>query len=120
MKNKINPSIYLAICPSRELLVRVADKWAAMILISLNNSDLRFGELKRALQGVSQKMLTQTLRNLEHDGLILRTVFTGRPLRVDYSLTSQGRSLVSVLMPLVSWAETNIPNVLLHRKKFVD
>jgi DNA-binding HxlR family transcriptional regulator len=120
MKKRIDPSIYLAVCPSRELLVRVADKWAAMILISLSSSDLRFGELRRAMQGVSQKMLTQTLRNLEQDGLVLRTVFTGRPLRVDYSLTLQGKSLVNVLLPLVSWAETNIPNVLQHRKKFVD
>jgi DNA-binding HxlR family transcriptional regulator len=115
---KAKPNIYLEICPSRELLVRVADKWAVMVILALEQESIRFGGLKRKLEGVSQKMLTQTLKNLERDGLITRTVFSGRPLRVDYSLTPRGKDLIAALRPMVTWAEANIVKITAHRLRY--
>jgi DNA-binding HxlR family transcriptional regulator len=117
-KSEIPPNVYLQVCPSRELLVRVADKWATMTLIALSGCTLRFGELKRLMEGVSQKMLSQTLRNLERDGLIRRTVFTGRPLRVDYDLTDRGQALVKLLKPIVRWAQDSLKVIILDREKY--
>ncbi len=108
-------SVYIRQCPSRELLVRIADKWAVIIVVALAERAHRFGELKRHVEGISQKMLTQTLRNLEQDGLVIRTVFTGSPLQVEYSLTPLGRELTDVLQPLLTWAEDHVPEVLAHR-----
>lgn len=109
------PNVYSQQCPSRELLVRVGDKWAVIIVVALAERAYRFGELKRHAEGISQKMLTQTLRNLERDGLVVRTVFTGSPLQVEYSLTLLGRELTNVLHPLLTWAEDHVPEVLAHR-----
>ncbi len=108
-------SVYARQCPSRELLVRIADKWAAIVIVALAERAHRFGELKRHIEGISQKMLTQTLRNLERDGLVIRTVFTGSPLQVEYSLTPLGHELTNVLQPLLTWAEDHVPEVLAHR-----
>jgi DNA-binding HxlR family transcriptional regulator len=119
MKSKnIQPNIYIQLCPSRALLSRVADKWATMALLALGDSTLRFGELKRKLEGVSQKMLAQTLRNLERDGLIAREVFSGRPLRVDYMLTARGKGLVTQLEPIVLWAQENVIGIERHQIAF--
>ena len=83
---------YLAPCPSRLLLDRISDKWVTLVICSLEDGPQRFSELSRRLAGVSQKMLTQTLRTLERDGLVTRTVTASVPVRVDYALTPLGHS----------------------------
>ncbi|MGN6696211.1 MAG: winged helix-turn-helix transcriptional regulator, partial [Aquihabitans sp.] len=85
-------------CPSRRLLDTIGDKWASLVVVALGlNGSLRYTELAKRIEGVSQKMLTQTLRNLERDGLITRQVTPSVPVRVDYELTALGRSLMPVV-----------------------
>lgn len=91
-------------CPIREVLDRVGDKWSALIVIRLGQYTHRFNELHRQINGISQRMLTLTLRNLERDGLIKRTVYATVPARVDYELTDLGRTLVGPIMALHEWA----------------
>jgi DNA-binding HxlR family transcriptional regulator len=112
------PNVYLEQCPSRELLARMADKWATMVVVALDGKPYRFGELKRLLQGVSQKMLTQTLRNLERDGFVTRTVSLEKPLRVTYQASPLGKELASVLEPLISWAEESLKEVIERREQY--
>jgi DNA-binding HxlR family transcriptional regulator len=94
---------YMANCPSREVLDRIGDKWSVLILGQLGDGPRRFTELARAIEGVSQKMLTQTLRGLERDGLVTRTVHASVPPRVDYELTRLGRTLSAPLHALEAW-----------------
>jgi DNA-binding HxlR family transcriptional regulator len=92
-------------CGSRRVLELVADKWAVIVIYVLARGTRRFGELQRAVGGVSQKMLTQTLRGLEHDGLVERKVYPVVPPRVEYSLSPLGETLVEPLSALCGWAE---------------
>jgi len=92
-----------ASCEIRDLLDRLADKWSLLVVELLGAGQLRFGELHHAIDGISQRMLTLTLRHLERDGLVLRTVHPVVPPRVDYELTPLGRSLLTIIEPLVSW-----------------
>ncbi|MFV1921063.1 MAG: winged helix-turn-helix transcriptional regulator [Methylotenera sp.] len=98
-----SPSIYKACCPSRQILSRIGDKWSVVILSSLENDSIRFSELKKICDGISQKMLTQTLRNLQRDGLIQRYVVTLKPLHVEYALSDLGVNLLTLLNPLIDW-----------------
>jgi len=107
---------FLADCPSRQLLDMVANKWVCLVLTSLTDGRKRHSELQRRIAGVSQKMLTQTLRELERDGLVTREVTPSVPVRVDYELTDLGRSLQQVLHPLKAWAEANMARVLARRE----
>lgn len=92
-------------CPAvREVLNRVGDKWSVQIVALLGSGALRFGELKRAIEGISQRMLTLTLRGLERDGLVTRTVFPEIPPRVDYALTKLGKTLLEPIEALAAWA----------------
>ncbi len=102
---------YLATCPSRRLLARVSDKWVALVICALAAGEMRFSELSRQIAGVSQKMLTQTLRGLERDGLVSRRVTAEVPVRVDYALTPLGRSLLVTIEAVKRWAEMNMPAV---------
>lgn len=102
---------YLASCPSRKLLDRLADKWVALVVKALLDGPKRYSHIARQLAGVSQKMLTQTLRNLERDGMITRSVTPSVPVRVDYELTPLGESLAVVLGELKTWAEQHMPDV---------
>jgi DNA-binding HxlR family transcriptional regulator len=102
---------YLAACPSRRLLDRVSDKWVALAVKSLMDGPKRYSAISHQLAGVSQKMLTQTLRGLERDGMVTRTVTPSVPVRVDYELTPLGESLAGVLGQLKSWAEHHMPEV---------
>jgi DNA-binding HxlR family transcriptional regulator len=94
-------------CSVRRVLDRVADKWTAQLVAVLSHGPHRFGELRRATPGISEKMLTVTLRGLERDGLVTRTVDSGPPLKVTYELTDLGRTLVEPLAGLVSWARAH-------------
>jgi DNA-binding HxlR family transcriptional regulator len=109
---------FLAACPSRQLLDRLADKWVALILSALADGEQRYSELSRAIAGVSQKMLTQTLRNLERDGIVLRSITPAVPVRVDYRLTPLGASLLPVVAAIKGWAEQHMDHVLAARERF--
>jgi DNA-binding HxlR family transcriptional regulator len=104
----IAPDAFLRACPSRAVLARIGEKWTALAVVALADGPLRFGALLRRLEGVSQKMLTQTLRGLEQDSLLVRKLYDEMPLRVEYSLTPQGQSLVPHLQALKSWAEAHV------------
>jgi len=95
------------VCPIRDVLDRISDRWSVLILYELQGGTLRFGELKARIQDVSQRMLAQTLRRLEEDGLVAREVFPVIPPRVDYSLTALGCSLLIPLQAMMTWAAEN-------------
>jgi DNA-binding HxlR family transcriptional regulator len=101
------PDPYLAICPSRGVMSRLGEKWALLVLIDLANGPKRFGHLRKRIEGVSQKMLTQTLRNLERDGLLMREVLSDRPIQVAYSLTPMGETLLPVAAALKTWVQAH-------------
>lgn len=100
-----------AACPANRLIDRIGDKWVAVLLNELAEGPRRYGDLARAIAGASQKMLTETLRSLERDGLISRTVTPAVPVRVDYALTELGRSLLPVMEAMKQWAEQNIDRI---------
>lgn len=107
----VDHDAFLATCNSRQLLSRLADKWVTLVLCALIEGPARHSALARRITGVSQKMLTQTLRNLERDGLLIRTVTPTVPLTVEYELTELGQSLVGVFLQLKSWADINMDTV---------
>ena len=109
---------FLAKCPSRQLLERISDKWVALILAALGSGPLRYSELSHRLAGVSQKMLTQTLRSLERDGLLTRTVTPTVPVTVTYELTDLGLSLQQLMRDMKAWAEAHMDEVLTNRKEY--
>jgi DNA-binding HxlR family transcriptional regulator len=129
---KVDYDAFLAGCPSRQLLDRISDKWVALILAALGSDgphhpggdcvgqprSMRYSELSRRLAGVSQKMLTQTLRSLERDGLLTRTVTPTVPVTVTYELTNLGLSLQHVMLGLKQWAEAHMGEVLTNRDKY--
>lgn len=102
---------FVAECPTRALLDRLSDKWVSLVLVALAPGPMRYRQLHRRIDGVSQKMLTQTLRSMARDGLLTRTVTPTVPLRTDYELTPLGRSLLPVMAAIKAWAETNIEAV---------
>ena len=110
--------VYNAHCPTRMVLDRIADKWTVLIVGALENKTKRFGELRREVGGVSQKMLTQTLRGLERDGLVTRVVYASVPPKVEYSLTELGKTLVRTLEAIRDWSEKNIEDVLKAREVY--
>lgn len=106
-------------CPSRLILERIADKWTTLIIGILAQSEhRRFNELRRMVGGISQKMLTQTLRDLERDGLVKRTIYAEIPPRVEYKLTPLGRTLCTPLGSLTQWAHDHIDEVKSAQKQF--
>ncbi|MET9564064.1 MULTISPECIES: winged helix-turn-helix transcriptional regulator [Streptomyces] len=125
---KAEYNAFLAVCPSRQLLDRISDKWVVLILCALGGDTsessgashtpkaMRYSELARLLAGVSQKMLTQNLRALERDGLLIRTVTPTVPVTVTYELTDLGLSLLHLTRGLRQWAQTHMEQVLTHRE----
>ncbi len=101
-----------------EVLSRVGDKWTVLVVSTLGDGPKRFNELRRALGSISQRMLTLTVRGLERDGLVTRTVFPTNPPRVDYELTDLGRSLLEPVSALGSWARHNRPAIQSARQRF--
>ncbi|MGM4917613.1 winged helix-turn-helix transcriptional regulator [Tardiphaga sp. 813_E8_N1_3] len=100
------------------VLARVGDKWSVLVIMLLGDGPRRFNELKRMVGGISQRMLTLTLRGLERDGLVTRTVFPTVPPRVDYELTELGRGLSDPVMKLGAWAQQHLPDIDTARKNF--
>jgi DNA-binding HxlR family transcriptional regulator len=111
-------SVYNRDCPARVMLDRLADKWTVLVIGQLATGAMRFAELRRAIDGVSQKMLTSTLRDLERDGLVKRQLYASVPPKVEYSLTPLGTSLVNQMKGLCLWAEEHIDQVLKAREHF--
>jgi DNA-binding HxlR family transcriptional regulator len=109
---KVEYNAFLAVCPSRQLLDRISDKWVVLVLCALGDGPLRYSEIARLLAGVSQKMLTQTLRSLERDGLVTRTVTPTVPVTVSYELTGLGLSLHQLMGGLRNWAQSHMGEVL--------
>ncbi|MCK5830883.1 MAG: helix-turn-helix transcriptional regulator [Methylococcales bacterium] len=105
-------------CPTRLILNRIADKWTVLIVGSLTQDIKRFNELRREIDGISQKMLTQTLRGMERDGLINRKVYATVPPKVEYSLTDLGGLLTQLLEEIRSWSEINVEQVLQAQEKY--
>ncbi|MCA9913371.1 MAG: helix-turn-helix transcriptional regulator [Anaerolineae bacterium] len=108
---EIRGNVYRAACPTRQILDLIGDKWTALIIGLLEERTMRFSELSRDIDGISQKMLTQTLRKLERDGIVTRTVYPEVPPRVEYSLTRLGETLTAPLSVFREWAETHIEAV---------
>ena len=104
-------SPYHADCPTRRILDRIGDRWTVLVVGALCDGDARFSQLLRRIEGVSQKMLTQTLRGLERDGLVRRTVHPEVPVRVEYALTEAGRTLREPLLALQAWSIAHMGDV---------
>ena len=108
----------LAECPVRQVLDQIGDKWSTLMLLALSEKAYRFGELRRLIPDISQRMLTQTLRDLQRNGLISRTVFPTQPPSVEYRLTPTGHSLWEPVGLLVGWAEKHYGRILSAREHF--
>lgn len=109
---------FMAECPTRQLLESLTDKWLGLVLCALADGPKRHGELARRIAGVSQKMLTQTLRTLERDGLVTRSVTPSVPVRVDYALTPLGRDLLPVMVAIKTWAESHMDEIDAARESY--
>ena len=104
-------------CPSREILEHLSSKWSLLVLHCLSEGVHRFSELKVKIEGISEKMLSQTLKTLEQDGLVLRTVYPIVPPKVEYQLTILGSQAANKVNELISWIERNIPEILTNKPK---
>jgi DNA-binding HxlR family transcriptional regulator len=109
---------YVAECPSRQVLDALSDKWVTLVLTALADGPLRYSELSRRIAGVSQKMLTQTLRTLERDGLVTRKITPSVPVRVDYELTALGRTILPVVVAIKDWSEGHIEDIHAARDRY--
>ncbi|MHA7630517.1 winged helix-turn-helix transcriptional regulator [Corallococcus sp. M7] len=109
---------FVATCPTRELLDQLADKWAVLLLIALSDGPVRFNALKRKVEGITQKMLGQTLRRLERNGLVERRVFATVPVTVEYEVTPLGRSLHGIVDAIRNWSIDHIGVVQKARERF--
>ncbi len=110
--------VYEDRCPTRLVLDRLADKWAVLILDRLRGGPVRFNHIRRDIKGISQKVLSQTLKRLERDGLISRTVFPTVPVTVEYALTPLGLTLTETISALAHWAERNMDAVLAAQRTY--
>ena len=105
-------------CPMRELLDRIGDTWTLLIVLNLGAGKQRFSELKRRVSGISQRMLTQTLRHLERDGMLTRTVFPTNPPSVEYELTELGFSMLDAIRALIEWTAANQMEIAAARQAY--
>lgn len=112
------PRQFSAACPSRELFDQIADKWSMMVLTVLDGGPQRFNTIRRSLEGVSQKSLSQTLRRLERNGLVTRRVLATAPVAVEYEMSALGRTLLPPFRTLYRWTRDNIPAVEAARAAF--
>jgi len=113
----IEPDVRHAQCLPRQALDLISDRWTMIVVKALSEGIHRYGELHRAIGGISQKMLTQTLRSLEHDGLVLRTVYPVVPPKVEYALTPLGETLIEPLAAISDWAERHMDDIVQARRR---
>lgn len=106
--------------PARNLIDRLGNKWSLLVIAVVADQPVRFGQLRRRIEGVSQKMLSQTLRSLERDGLVDRRVLTARPLAVEYRLTPLGHTLAPVAITLKDWAEAHVAEVVVANQTYAE
>ena len=116
--DRIAYNAFVAACPSRQLLDRLSDKWVTLVVRSLSDGPQRYSEVARDVAGVSQKMLTQTLRSLERDGLVDRAITPSVPVRVDYRLTALGETLLPLVAAVKDWAEQHMDDVHAARERY--
>lgn len=119
MAKKSEKNSIVEICPIRNVVARFGNKWALLVILILSeNGSTRFNQLGKLIPDISTKMLSGTLRTLEADGLVRRTVFPEVPIRVEYELTPTGHSLVPIIRQLTDWALQNMKSIVAHRRKF--
>jgi DNA-binding HxlR family transcriptional regulator len=116
--NEKKYNVYSQHCPSRYVLEMISDKWTILIIDKLSQKTCRFGELKREVGGISQKVLTQTLRSLEKNGLIKRESYPVLPLKVEYSLTALGVGISSIFSTITAWAESHMDEILTAQNNY--
>lgn len=116
----LDPDMFHPACPSSIMPIRIGDKWSAMIIVCLEQGPRRFSELRVPIRGATPKVLTQTLRALERDGMITRTVYAEVPPRVEYELTPLGRTLLDLIAACRRWAHEHLPTLLAARDAYLN
>jgi DNA-binding HxlR family transcriptional regulator len=111
LETKPHWDVFNSKCPTRQVLDRIADKWTVLVIRRLSYGTMRFAQIRRSVDGISQKVLTNTLRGLERDGIVTRKIYASVPPRVEYTLTALGRSLCDLVDAICGWAETNMERV---------
>jgi len=117
-REEIERKLGLDLCPIRTVLAQIGDKWSLLVILLLRDGGRRFSEMQRAIPDISQRMLTQTLRKLERDGLVSRTVTPTIPPRVDYAITTLGKSLFEPIGAMAQWAVQKQPEIVEARRAF--
>ncbi len=118
MRKKELLNSIIEICPVRNVVARFGNKWAILVLLVISeNEPIRYNELGRKIPDISSRVLSNTLRTLEADGLIIRTFYQEVPPRVEYSLTDTGRSLIPIILDLTAWAQKNMKTIIAHRNR---
>jgi DNA-binding HxlR family transcriptional regulator len=115
---RCDANAYLAHCGSRTVLTALADKWTCLLVDALKDGPKRFGELRRMIGGITQKSLTQTLRSMERDGMLVRTVYPTVPPKVTYELTDLGHSVTRLMAGIKLWAEEHVDEILEARARY--
>jgi DNA-binding HxlR family transcriptional regulator len=118
VRMKLEPNVLRSQCPTRKALDLIADKWTTLVIYLLADGTARYSELHRSIDGISQKMLTQTLRDLERNGLVHRKVYPEVPPRTEYTLTSLGQTLIQPLSSLCTWAEKHMSELEKAHQRF--
>ncbi|WP_296027711.1 helix-turn-helix domain-containing protein [uncultured Aggregatibacter sp.] len=113
-------NVLASACPSRQILQHLTSRWGALVLVSLHSGTKRFSELRRAIDGVSERMLTKTLQELEADGMLIRKSYNTVPPQVDYTLTEFGSQASNKMFELVDWLEMNLGNILASQQNTVS
>ena len=113
-------NVLASACPSRQILQHLTSRWGALVLVSLHSGTKRFSELRRAIDGVSERMLTKTLQELEADGMLIRKSYNTVPPQVDYTLTEFGAEASNKMFELVDWLEMNLGNILASQQNTVS
>ncbi|GAA5011917.1 winged helix-turn-helix transcriptional regulator [Actinopolymorpha pittospori] len=116
MTTPLDPDMFDPLCPSSAMPIQIGDKWTGMVVLCLEGGPRRFSELKAPLRGITPKVLTQTLRAMERDGLVTRTAYDENPPRVEYELTPLGRSLLTLVAAARAWSRDHLPALLQDRE----
>ncbi|MGH3764650.1 MAG: winged helix-turn-helix transcriptional regulator [Pseudonocardiaceae bacterium] len=115
---KLDADAYLSQCASRTVLSAIADKWTCLLVAALRDGPIRFGVLRRTLDGITQKSLTQALRAMERDGIVIRTLYPTIPPRVEYELSELGHSVVTLMAGIKRWSEEHVNEILAARERY--